>query len=202
MLDRYQVAEARALGRRLHPDHHGRRRRRDGRHARAPTPGPGAWTPSPRCTTRPSSTARCVLDCRLIGINNRDLRTFDTTLETTERLAPRVPQRPHRHRRERHRHPRRPERLAKVGVRAFLVGESLMRQPDVTAATRALLGGGGVMRSRLADRRLRESPSPLRGGARGGGDSRRSVLLRSPPPLTPSPHQGGGGARVGAEATP
>jgi indole-3-glycerol phosphate synthase len=81
------------------------------------------------------------LDCRLIGINNRDLRTFHTTLETTERLAPRVP------------HDRIVigesgiaahadlERLAKVGVRAFLVGESLMRQPDVTAATRALLEG-------------------------------------------------------------
>ena len=82
------------------------------------------------------------LDCRLIGINNRDLKTFDTTLETTERLAPRVP------------HDRIViaesgiasnadlQRLAKGGVRTFLVGESLMRQPDVAAATRALLGSG------------------------------------------------------------
>ncbi len=80
------------------------------------------------------------LDCRLIGINNRDLKTFATTLETTERLAPRVP-------RDRtviaesgiatHADL---QRLAQAGVHAFLVGESLMRQADVTAATRALLG--------------------------------------------------------------
>ena len=81
-----------------------------------------------------------MLDCRLIGINNRDLRTFQTTLETTERLAPQVPADriviaesgigTHADL----------ERLAEAGVRAFLVGESLMRQADVTAATRALLG--------------------------------------------------------------
>ncbi|HEY7552371.1 MAG TPA: indole-3-glycerol phosphate synthase TrpC, partial [Hyphomicrobiaceae bacterium] len=81
-----------------------------------------------------------MLDCRLIGINNRDLKTFHTTLETTERLAPLVP-------RDRmviaesgiasHADL---QRLADCGVRAFLVGENLMRQPDVTAATRALLG--------------------------------------------------------------
>ena len=77
----------------------------------------------------------------MIGINNRDLKTFNTTLETTERLAPRVPK------------DRLViaesgiatnadlQRLAKAGVHAFLVGESLMRQPDVAAATQALLGG-------------------------------------------------------------
>jgi indole-3-glycerol phosphate synthase len=80
------------------------------------------------------------LGCRLIGINNRDLRTFKTALETTERLSPRVPP-------DRiliaesgiHGHADL-QRLARVGVNAFLVGESLLRQHDVTGATRALLG--------------------------------------------------------------
>jgi indole-3-glycerol phosphate synthase len=84
------------------------------------------------------------LDCRLIGINNRDLKTFVTNLETTEALAPRVP-------RDRIviaesgiAGPHDVERLARVGVYAFLVGESLLRQPDVAAATRALIGRGGA----------------------------------------------------------
>src|SRR5215831_17807351 len=81
------------------------------------------------------------LDCKLIGINNRDLKTFATALETTERLAPAVPKTrtiiaesgiaSHADL----------ERLGKVGVHAFLVGESLMREPDVALATRSLLGG-------------------------------------------------------------
>jgi len=82
------------------------------------------------------------LDCRLIGINNRDLETFATTLETTERLAPRVPKDRIVIAESGIADNADLQRLAKAGVRAFLVGESLMRAPDVAAATRALLGTG------------------------------------------------------------
>jgi indole-3-glycerol phosphate synthase len=80
------------------------------------------------------------LGATLIGVNNRDLRTFVTDLAVTERLAPAVPKgallvaesgifTQHD-----------AQRLARAGAKAMLVGESLMRQPDVTAATQALLG--------------------------------------------------------------
>lgn len=82
-------------------------------------------------------------DAVMIGINTRDLRSLEMDPDRALRLAPRVP----------------PDRLAialsglrthaellrhaEAGVRAFLVGEALMRAPDITAATRRLLGDHG-----------------------------------------------------------
>ncbi|HEX3943644.1 MAG TPA: indole-3-glycerol phosphate synthase TrpC [Rhizomicrobium sp.] len=80
------------------------------------------------------------LDADMIGINNRDLKTFVTDLSVTERLASRIPPQILAVAESGLGTPSDLERLAEIGVTTFLVGESLMRQADVAAATRALIG--------------------------------------------------------------
>ncbi|MSO89526.1 MAG: indole-3-glycerol phosphate synthase TrpC [Rhodospirillaceae bacterium] len=75
----------------------------------------------------------------LVGINNRNLSTLSVDLATTERLAPQVPIERLAVAESGLKTANDLRRLAKSGARAFLVGESLMRQPDVTLAVRALL---------------------------------------------------------------
>ena len=81
-----------------------------------------------------------LLQSRLIGVNNRDLRTFSTDLATTEALAPLAPEGSLLVGESGISRFEDCQRLSHAGVNSFLVGESLMRQRDVEAATRMLLG--------------------------------------------------------------
>jgi indole-3-glycerol phosphate synthase len=80
-----------------------------------------------------------LLKSPLIGINNRNLHTFDVTLDTTRKLARLVPENRMIVAESGLYTPDDLSDLAQYGARCFLIGESLMRQDDVTAATRAIL---------------------------------------------------------------
>jgi indole-3-glycerol phosphate synthase len=85
----------------------------------------------------------------LIGINNRNLNTFEVTLDTTRDLARRVPEARLIISESGLNNPADLADLARYGARCFLIGESLMRQADVTAATKHILSAplqsqGGV----------------------------------------------------------
>jgi len=82
------------------------------------------------------------LETSLIGINNRNLKTLQTDLAVTEELAPLVPPDRWVIAESGIRTPNDLRRLAAVGLNCYLIGESLMRQGDVTKAVRALLGDG------------------------------------------------------------
>jgi indole-3-glycerol phosphate synthase len=90
------------------------------------------------------------LDAPLVGINNRNLKTLAIDLGTTEALAPLVPAGRLLVSESGLYAPADLERMARSGARCFLVGESLMRQPDVAAATRALLARPGAAEGLLA----------------------------------------------------
>jgi len=79
------------------------------------------------------------LTSKMIGINNRNLNTFETTLDTTRSLAKLVPEDRMIVCESGLSTPSDLAEMAKYGARAFLIGESLMRQDDVEAATRTIL---------------------------------------------------------------
>jgi indole-3-glycerol phosphate synthase len=80
------------------------------------------------------------LKTKLIGINNRNLKTLRTDIKTTEELVSGLPADRLAVSESGLSTPADLARMARAGVRAFLIGEALMRQQDVAAATRALLG--------------------------------------------------------------
>ncbi len=82
----------------------------------------------------------CALKSPMIGINNRNLKTFETTLDTTKMLSRRVPEGRLIVSESGLNTPADLAEMAAYGARAFLIGESLMRQTNMMQATREILG--------------------------------------------------------------
>ena len=113
--------------------------------------------------TQPELERAARLKSPLIGINNRNLHTFEVTLDTTRTLARRVPEDRLIVAESGLYTPADLADLAQYGARCFLIGESLMRQADVTAATRAILAKpltaqGGLMSGLLRISTTRARP--------------------------------------------
>lgn len=143
MLDPYQVAEARAMGAdcillilaAL-----------DDADARALEQAAAAWGMDVLVEVhdRAELARAAKLGARLIGINNRNLKSLKVDLATTEELAAALPPGRLLVSESGLETPRDLARMARAGARCFLVGESLMRAADVEAATRALLAPASV----------------------------------------------------------
>ena len=138
LVDSYQVFEARSLGAdailvilAMVDD--------DGAQALIGTAEAIFMTALVEVSTEAELARALALDADLIGINNRDLRTFETNLATSERLAATIPSDRVVVAESGIAAPADIARLRAAGIETFLVGESLMRQQDVAEATRRLL---------------------------------------------------------------
>ena len=139
MIDAYQIAESRALG-------------AESTHVIAPPLHNRQLREPPAETRRFGMDAlievhdeeeldrALMLGATLIGIKNRNLKTLKTDLATFERLAPRIPDGRLVVAESGVRNTADLQRMADAGASAYLVGESLLRQADLVAATRDLLG--------------------------------------------------------------